>query len=135
MKSKQLSIHPEFEDLRRQFAAWRKTRKHRDRTPEELWRLAADLARRHGVNPIAKALGLDYHNLKRRVICPTHTANNGATRTPTFIELPGLVPPVAPSSCTAELSNAAGSKMTVRWTGAAGADLAALAEAFWSQRS
>jgi hypothetical protein len=60
MKSKQLST-PDLEDLRRQFAAWRKTRKHRDRTPEQLWSSAADLARRHGVNPIAKALGAAAH--------------------------------------------------------------------------
>jgi hypothetical protein len=75
MKSKQLSI-PDLQNLRRQFAAWRNTRNHGDRTPEQLWSSAADLARRHGVNPIAKALGL-----KRRVICPTHKANNVATRT------------------------------------------------------
>jgi len=45
---------------------WRRSRLKRGRMPEDLWREAADLARRHGVTRISEALGVGFASLKRR---------------------------------------------------------------------
>jgi hypothetical protein len=55
----------ELERARAQLTAWRERRGPGEhRTPEEVWRQAALAARRRGLNPVSKALGLDYmfHN-------------------------------------------------------------------------
>lgn len=57
----------DFAAARRAFERWRKTRSSGERIPEPLWRSAVRLARKHGVNPTAKALGLDYYSLKARL--------------------------------------------------------------------
>lgn len=50
----------------RTFQTWRQTRTKR-RIPEHLWTRASALARRYGTAPTARALGLDYAQLKRRL--------------------------------------------------------------------
>jgi hypothetical protein len=51
--------------LRRQFQAWRAGKGSGKSIPQDLWQGAAALARRHGANRIALALGLDSHKLKQ----------------------------------------------------------------------
>lgn len=51
--------------LRRQFQAWRAGKGSGKSIPQNLWQGAAALARRHGANRIALALGLDSHKLKQ----------------------------------------------------------------------
>jgi hypothetical protein len=51
--------------LRRQFQAWRASTGSGKSIPQNLWQGAAALARRHGANRIALALGLDSHKLKQ----------------------------------------------------------------------
>lgn len=51
--------------LRRQFQAWRAHKGSGEAIPRKLWQGAAALARRHGANRIAQALGLDSHKLKQ----------------------------------------------------------------------
>ena len=46
---------------------WRKAHPPRTRLPEELWAAAVELAEAEGVYSTARALRLDYANLKRRV--------------------------------------------------------------------
>ena len=53
---------------RRQFDRWRSRQSSkRARLPEELWQKAVALAREHGLNKTACALGLKYHSLKSKV--------------------------------------------------------------------
>ncbi len=57
----------QVERLRQQLDGWRRTNKGRiRRIPEEYWRRAGALSQRFGVHKIAKALRLDYYDLKER---------------------------------------------------------------------
>ena len=53
---------------RRQFDRWR-SQQHNKRTrlPKELWQKAVALAREHGLNKTARALGLNYYSLKKHI--------------------------------------------------------------------
>ena len=57
----------DLEQLRRRFDEFRSTQASRSRLPETLWAAAAELAKRYGVNPTARALRLDYTGLRKRV--------------------------------------------------------------------
>ena len=61
------TLTDEVERVRVRFALWRQSRPGRSRIPEELWLAAVELARSHGVHPIARALGLNDQALRRRL--------------------------------------------------------------------
>lgn len=114
-------------DLRsaaRRIAAWRRIRPKRW-LPPELWEVARELSGRHGVSATARALGLDYYGLKRRVETPAAPGRP-------FVE---IVPAPAPRTCVAELEDGRGRRMRVHL---AGEDLVAhveaLARSFWGRR-
>jgi hypothetical protein len=46
---------------------WRKSKPRERRMPEELWRLAADLAEVHGAGRVSKQLGIGFVGLKSRM--------------------------------------------------------------------
>jgi len=109
------TLPDEVECMRERFAQWRQSRPGRSRIPEPLWAEAALLARRHGVHPIARALGLNDRALKRQIL-------------------------PAPARCVVEWIHPGGSKMTITLAGpsheatiASGVDLAGLVQAFWSR--
>ena len=58
-------LAPDLARAARRFHAWRSVRAKRV-IPEDLWRVAVDLARRHGASATVGALHLDYYGLKRR---------------------------------------------------------------------
>lgn len=100
--------------------AWRSTRTTRA-IPPELWRRAGGLAARHGVSPVARALRLDFYELKRRV---------AAARGPrAFVE---IVPASsgAARECRVELEDPSGMKMRVAWEASGASDVEALARLF-----
>src|SRR5271157_1528365 len=49
-------------------AAWRQRRKRREPIPELLWYEMAQMARSHGLSPVAHAFRVNYTALKRRVL-------------------------------------------------------------------
>ena len=49
------------------FSVWRASRKAGGRIPPELWTVAVDMAKVHGLYRISKELRLDYSGLKRRL--------------------------------------------------------------------
>ena len=53
--------------LQRRFDEFRSSRPHRTKLPETLWQAAVELAREHGLHPVAHPLRLDYMGLKRRL--------------------------------------------------------------------
>jgi hypothetical protein len=119
----------ELLDLQRRVATWRRTRRLRTRMPEALWNKAAVLARSHGVNPIARALRLDYYSLKRRVCGPEEQ------QVQQFVEftLESTKSSSSQSSlCTVEMQRPDGGRMRV--AAATPAALAVLCEAFWAVR-
>jgi len=96
-------------DLRRtalRIRAWRRTRARRP-LPPELWRVAAALARRHGVSAAAKALRLDYYALVRR-------AKGRSEAKGRFVE---VVPAPATAPCVVEIEDGRGGTMRVRLSG------------------
>ena len=94
-----------MERVRRRFERWRTSRPHFSPIPQDLWALAVEVAREHGVNAAAHVLHLNHTALKKRV-----QAAGGSVRRPraTFVELPTPSPTLSP--CTIELENAHGAK-------------------------
>src|SRR5215469_5998418 len=67
MLPKKAPIGEELLDLRARLEEWRKSHPRRSPLPEEMWVAAVELARRHGVYRTARALPIDYVNLRKRV--------------------------------------------------------------------
>lgn len=65
------SISPALERVRKDIDHWRATRRKFGAMPKELWAAAVVQARRHGVGPVARFLGLGHRHLKDRVDDPT----------------------------------------------------------------
>jgi hypothetical protein len=120
-------------DVRARIEEWRRNKKIGARIPESLWAAAVRLARKHGVNPVARALGLDYYSLQRRVVGKEKRPPATKTApTPRFVEV-DLSEAFGGSGCVVELEHPSGAKMTLRFSGREGMDLAALTTSFWSQ--
>ena len=129
-----------LESTRRRFERWRLTQRSRSRIPEALWASAVKAATRYGLNPTARALGLDYYSLKRRVEAAASRGGSdrqegaksaaGKIRRGEFIELAPVAPAGSPE-CILELEHPDGAKMRVHLTGMQVPDLAALSRNFW----
>ena len=123
-------LPPQLHRLTQRLKAWRSKRKPGQRIPEALWKAAGGLARLHGVNPTASALGLSYYDLQGRM-----TAGVGSTQSPTtvptFVELPA--PPLARSVTdpgTLELTRPSGARLVLRLSIATPRHLLPLVQAF-----
>ena len=124
-----LSLPGSVTDVRCRLDLWRRTRAKRGPIPAPLWTEMADLARLHGINPIARALRLDYYSLKRQVEL---TRRIQAPAGPAFVEV-SVVPPVPSPECAVELERPDGARMSVRLS--RHEDLVALSESFWRCRA
>ena len=131
--------------IRGRLERWRRTRRGRDRIPEELWRLAVQAVSTYGLNKSARALGLDYYSLKKRVKA-AGDPNGGSAKgrglevfpAARFVELASGVAELVPArsngvpECLLEFERAGGAKLRVQLKGVAVADLVALGRSFWS---
>jgi hypothetical protein len=61
------AVRTTMAEARQRFERWRKARPRGSPIPEELWALAVEVARAHGVNNAAQTLQLNYNALKKRV--------------------------------------------------------------------
>lgn len=115
------------------WAQWRRTRRLGARIPESLWKLALELAARHGVSRTAIALRVDYYALKKRLDAQTPPRRVGSAAAPAFVELP---PPslTTAGGCVIEFEKASGAKMRIELRGSQIPDLAALGRSFWESR-
>ena len=103
--------------LRVRIEAWRGSEGKTKQMPEELWREAADAARRLGVNPVSRALRLNYRVLKRRGASPEVSSPKKAVSRPQFVELAGIGPHdgvAAGGEAIVEMVAADGARLTVR---------------------
>jgi len=94
MPRKSAPIGEEFLELRHRLAEWRKDHSPRTRLPNDIWTVAIELARRHGVYRTARSLPIDYANLRKRLNVagpPTSMAR------PEFVEV--LMAPAQPAAC------------------------------------
>jgi hypothetical protein len=119
---------------RRQLDRWRRQHRPRTRLPEELWRKAVTLARQHGLNRTADALGLKYYSLKKRIEAPVVGVSKAQETPCEFVEF--LPSPIAASSlaCTIELDDGSGTTVRMHVRGIRMADLASFASAFRNDR-
>ena len=127
MKRESRPIPEPVAQLQRQLEQFRSNRPGRTKLPESLWQAAVELARQHGVYPVAHPLGLDYTRLKER-LGGSPTVRRKATK-PAFVEL------VAPSraqleECVIEFESSGGSKMRIQWKATAPPDWTALLQAW-----
>ena len=111
MASEAAGIPDDLERLRQRVEEFRNTQRTRARLPESLWAAAAELAKRFGVNPTARALRLDYAGLRKRVGNQNQAKAKGKKADPpSFLEFvaPGAR---AVTNCTVEVETAKGSKL------------------------
>jgi hypothetical protein len=123
-------VPDDLEQLRRRFEEFRNTRPGHARLPEVLWTAAAELAKRYGVNPTARALRLEYGGLRKRVENRGQAKRKRAPATPpTFMEFvaPGAK---AVTNCIVEVESAQGGKLRLELKAVATTELASLIHAF-----
>lgn len=97
-----------LEDASREFARWRRRRRRGTRIPVDLWALAVEAAREHGVSRTSLSLGLDYYALKQRLEEPPAAKEREAA----FVEMP-LVALPTPAACVLEFESAGGSRLRI----------------------
>jgi hypothetical protein len=113
--------------LQRQLDQFRSTQPRRTKLPESLWQAAVELARQHGLYPVAHPLRLDYMGLKKRLGGVSIRRQKAAE--PAFVELIG--PDRAPlEECVIDFESSGGSKMRIQWKTAAPPDWASLLRAW-----
>ena len=133
-----------LESTRLRFDRWRQARDGRSRIPETLWASAVKAVGKYGLNPTARALGLDYYSLKKRVEAGASRGGSdrregtksaaGKIRRGEFIELAPVAPAGSPE-CSLELEHPGGAKMRVHLKGMQAPDLAALSRGFWGMET
>ena len=96
----------DMEGVRQELEQFRSTHHSPCRIPTDLWARAAELARRHGVCPTARALHLDYSRLKRKLAQATHPETKTA-ELPELVELIGTTVTRIPE-CTIEVEGRRG---------------------------
>ena len=102
---------------RRRLERWRETRTAGMPMPEELWAAATKIARRHGVYPTARALGLEYNKLKR-LAQPTGQSQKELPA-PTFVELIAAQS-AGGSECRIEMEGPRGGRVKIELPTASG---------------
>jgi hypothetical protein len=133
MPSDAADLQGDLEGLRRRFEEFRNSRPGHARLPEDLWAAAAELAKRYGVNPTARALRLEYGGLRKRVENRGQAKRKRAPSTPpSFMEFvaPGAK---AVTNCTVEVESAQGGKLRLELKAVATTELVGLIRAFVNQ--
>lgn len=126
MPKNSLLHRPTVDGVRRQFEAWRQTRKKKTPIPSTLWEAAASLSDNHSVNHIARTLRLDHAKLKARV----EQRNQTGSTPPAFVELP-IVSLAEPAACVVEMENRYGERLLMQFKGNVSLDLLELGKSFW----
>jgi hypothetical protein len=111
----------------RRLQRWRSERKGRERIPEALWTAAGELARKHGVNQVSRALHLEFKHLKR--VMEAGAQNEVKQAKPSFIEL--TAPHTsAGRECILELEGPRG-KLRIELKDMTTAEVANVSRALW----
>ena len=129
-KGREYEVPPELKEAQQQFEQWRSLHSGRRIIPEQLWELAAGVAREHGVFRTAQVLRLDYTRLKQRLACTVPEAKVETGPAPAaFVEF--IAPQAAQTcQCVVELEGPRG-KMRIEWKGTTPPDLCGLSRALW----
>jgi hypothetical protein len=120
--------------LRGRVEHWRRTRTKHGPMPEVLWGEAASLARRLGICPVSRALGIGYDSLQQRVAQGggARLAAASATGSVQFVELSGaeVAAKTSTTGAVVELVSTDGVRLTMRLPVGAEVDVAAVVAAF-----
>ncbi|HEV2689090.1 MAG TPA: hypothetical protein VGV35_11060 [Bryobacteraceae bacterium] len=121
------SIPEPIAQLQRQLDQFRSTQPRRTKLPESLWQAAVELARQHGIYPVAHPLRLDYTGLKKRL--GEVPIRRRKTAKPVFVEL--ITPPPATlEECVIEFESPRGGKLRIQRKSSAPPDWASLLRAW-----
>ena len=120
------SIPEAILQLQRQLDQFRSTQPRRTKLPEPLWQAAVELARQHGIYPVAHPLRLDYMGLKKR-LGGIPVLRRKATK-PAFVEL--IAPHATPLESVIEFESPSGGKMRIQWKASAPPDWVSLLRAW-----
>ena len=126
-KSRGNGILAELVQVSEELAAWRANPAKGKAIPDSVWHKAVCAAKQHGVNPVSKALGLDYTYLKKRVTGGRKRRSSGLA--PAFVE----VKPETSSAelaCVIELEKGSGTRMRICVKSAGSVDWCRIKEAF-----
>ena len=131
MNNKSASPIPEaIVQLQRQLDQFRSLQPHRTRLPEALWQAAVELARVHGLHPVAQPLRLDYMGLKRRLAGGAEVGKKKKSAAPGFVELIAAQPATM-ADCVIEFeSSSVGSKVRIQWKASTAPDWISLFRAW-----
>lgn len=119
----------ELNAVREELAAWRANPGKGRAIPDSVWQQAVFAAKKHGINPVSKALGLDYTYLKRRVAPSGGGKLKHSERIPTFVEVSSEAA-AEESACVIELEKGGGTRMRICVKSASGVDWCRIKEAF-----
>jgi len=139
-----LSAQTDLEGVVKQFQRWRSGRQKIERIPEALWQAAASLYPRYSVFHIARALHLDFVDIRDR-IHPNRKQNlrglkgKGAWAAGTegdrlhFMELPAALP-AGLSECSVKLKDGPrGTRITMRLKGSGVGPLLEILRGLWTR--
>jgi len=123
-------------EARCQLDHWRSQQPNkRTRLPKELWQQAVALAKEHGLNKTACALGLKYYSLKKHFDETSADASVSSKPEPDFIELlPGTITPGG-VECMIEWSDGHNATVRMHIKGAGPSELSAMVGVFRSGRT
>lgn len=122
-------------EVQSRFTTWRNSkRQHREKIPEELWSVAAQLCEHHSVHKISRALRLNHTDLSKRVgrqqESKAVTATVATAPSPDFVSI-GMEPATGTRECLVEMEHRNGNKMRIHFKGASDFDLQSLTDTFW----
>ena len=121
----------QVERARKKFGTWRRSRKVVSRIPDDLWELAVGAAREVGVNQAARALGLEYYALKKRLVASTD--DPASEPIGNFVEFDSSAAPPFFTEWAVEMENGSGARMRVAARSASGPDVVGLCRVFWGE--
>ena len=130
----------DVEELRKRFEEFRNQHQRRTRLPEQLWRAAAEIADRRGMNLVCRRLRLDANSLKKWM----GRGVRGPGRKYTRRKRPAVAPPAAfvelltpasgvAASCIIEVESQRGGKLRLELKGIATSEIAQLIHSFAGQ--
>ena len=103
------------------------------RIPDNLWDLAVGAAREVGVNRAARALGLEYYALKKRVVSSAKGSVLKTSGDDNFVEFDSTGAPPFFTEWAVEIENDNGDRMRVAGRSPSGPDVVGLCRAFWGE--
>ena len=108
-----LNAEPNLDEIRSQLENWRKNKTNkREPIPKDIWQAAVELARKHSIATVSKALRLRYASLKEHIYGPPISKNKAKEKFPSFVELK-YSQPLTQEGITVDIENKRGCRMKI----------------------